>query len=938
MKRKIFLLALIPGLLAALPENSHILAGEALVQHEPALCVIHQGTDKAIIQWDSFSIGQGETVRFVQPSSAATSLNRVVGGNPSVILGHLEANGQVFLINPQGILFGQKAVVNTAALVASTLDMADRDFLEGKGRFTGSDGAICNQGLLKAGRHITLLAGRVVNEGLIEVDLGTVNIMAGSQVSLALDSKGLLTASVDADVMNAAVCNTGSICASIVTLDAASTNAVFDKVINNQGIITASSIEKGEGGKIILRGGAKGVVELAGRLQAKGGSVNVKGERTFMASSAFIDVSGQKQGGSVYLLADKQISLHGQVLAAAKKGQGGFIDTSAPHLDLEGFRARAPGQQAGSWLIDPVDLTINHSSTNSGGAFDGGSTTDTWSGASSPATLGDSVINGALAAATNVVIDATTGTGGSGTITLEGSVGNAVDITIPAHKTLTLKAGDGGCLLNGYVVLALDSDATLDINAGIGGVTMTAANDAILGTSSGVGTLLINTTGDVSIGNNTVGNPANPLADFTVANCTAFANTDAIQATTVSLTSSGDISLETGVTTREINITDTGGSGTTIDITINTSTQGHTQIDRMIIPNTPDSVTVTMIDPAPTSNQFRINTPVGDWNLNTDVIIAPQSGQACDIWLQGYLQGDNVNLSTGVGNSIYTNENGNSYVKVNSGLTISTSRVGTFYKPVTPLNVEMPASATLTVDWLGSGYPSQLTNVSFNFINDFLISQLALTSVLTAQDFYLSAPTLTFDTTPPAALANQYVTFATTSGDLVFADGSQASGKNVALNAAGSVVNNSSAFPIVATAGTLNITAEHGTIGTLSQPVTVATPSTVTVFAGGFDPSNYVSIAISGTVGDNTLHFNGYTAGFIYFNGRLLLPYFPPALSELYVGALAYAKTSWWPSLRDELITSSPEKEAKILDLTKGLYDPSYRGLLKKLENQKAFA
>lgn len=930
LRKTLFLLCLLPGILAALPENPNVIAGETAVAQGSTSCHITQTTNKTIINWDSFSIAPGESVQFIQPSSSAVALNRIIGQSPSQIFGSLSANGQVFLINPNGILFAPGAVVNTAGLVATTLELQNSDFLAGSYNFYGAGGSIINKGDLQALDHIVLIAGQVNNEGRIMVNRGPVHLCAGSKVAVALDECGLITAHIDAETFDALTTNQGYIKASTVTLSASSSSALFETVVNNQGIIEAASMERVANGNIRLKGGAKGVVEASGKMQASGGLIHATGERVYMSSQALMDVGAENDGGRILLIGDKQISLHGIARAGSATGKGGFIETSASHVNLEGFRAQAPGLKSGLWLIDPVDLTINHSSTNSGGSFDGGSTTDTWSGATSPATLGDSVINTALASATDVVIDATTGTGGTGTITVQGGIGSVVDITIPANKTLTFTSGAGGFTLGGYCTFTLNSGSTLAVTAGTGGVTMTTANDQVVGASSGVGTFTINTTGPVSVANSTVGSSSLPLSAFTVSGCTTFTNTDQIQANTVSLTASSNISSILGTTTTNLNIDDTGSAGTTVAITTNMAAGASiTEIDRMILPNAPTSVTITNI--GATGGNLVIATPTGDWNLDTNVTIAPQAGSLSDIHIFGYLQGDVVSLSTGFGYTILPNSS--NYVKVNTSLTTDSARVGPISTEVLlPLNIEMPSTGTLTINHTGTWTP-HLTQVQLNLINNFAISQLTYIAPSTEQNFYLSAPTLTLDTTLPADIANQYVTLATSSGNLVFADGSQVSGINVVLNPEGSVVNNSTAYPIISTTGTVNITAARGTIGTLSNPVTVATPSTVTVFAGGFDPSNYVSIAINGSVVDNTLHFNGYTAGFIYFNGVLLLPYIPTALSAPYVAALAYVKTLWWPPLREELIEANIESQVKTLGLMRSLYGVSYRSLLKKLEN-----
>ena len=145
-------------------------------------------TPNAIINWQGFSIGASEATRFVQQSAASSVLNRIVGQDPSAILGTLWSNGRVFLVNPNGILFGQGSRVDVAGLVASTLNITDADFLGGRLNF--QDGPVANslvnQGELHSatGGQIYLIAPDVTNSGLITSPKGEVVLAAGKSVSL----------------------------------------------------------------------------------------------------------------------------------------------------------------------------------------------------------------------------------------------------------------------------------------------------------------------------------------------------------------------------------------------------------------------------------------------------------------------------------------------------------------------------------------------------------------------------------------------------------------------------------------------------------------------------------------------------------------------------------------------------------------------------------
>jgi trimeric autotransporter adhesin len=131
------LMALGIARVAAGPDGPNVVGGAATIQGQggPSV-IINQSTPSAIINWRTFNIGTGENVRFNQPSSSSVALNRVTGGlGPSEILGTLTANGRVFIINRDGVLFGPGAVVNTAGFLATTNDIKNSDFMAGRYNF-----------------------------------------------------------------------------------------------------------------------------------------------------------------------------------------------------------------------------------------------------------------------------------------------------------------------------------------------------------------------------------------------------------------------------------------------------------------------------------------------------------------------------------------------------------------------------------------------------------------------------------------------------------------------------------------------------------------------------------------------------------------------------------------------------------------------------------
>ncbi len=255
----------------------------------------------------------------MQPGSNSVALNRVLGSDPSNILGSLSANGKVFLLNPNGILFGKGAQVNVGGLVASTLTLTDSDFMAGRYNFTGGgNGKVLNKGSINAdGGYVALFGANVSNEGVISAKLGTVTLAAGNAVTLDVAGDGLLNVTVNQGAVKALAQNGGLIRADggQVLLTAQSAGNLLQSAVNNTGVIQAQSIEN-----------HNGTIRLMGDMQ--NGTVNVGGK---------LDAS------------------------APNGGSGGFIETSAAQVkvaDNAVVTTQSAQGNSGTWLIDPKDFTI----------------------------------------------------------------------------------------------------------------------------------------------------------------------------------------------------------------------------------------------------------------------------------------------------------------------------------------------------------------------------------------------------------------------------------------------------------------------------------------------------------------------------------------------------------------------------------------------------
>jgi filamentous hemagglutinin family protein len=329
-----------PALLAQ-PTGGRVVSGQASIG-APAngLMTINQTSQKAILNWQSFSIGVGEATHFQQPAGGV-ALNRVAVGNPSQILGTLTSTGQLFLVNPSGILFGQGAVLNSGGLVASTLDITDSDFLGGNYRFFNNGGAaaITNQGELSAydGTYIALLAPEVRNEGLISARLGSVAIGAGDRVSLDLDGDNLIGLSVEQSALNGRIENKHAIHADggQVILSARAAGSLVETVINNEGAIRANSVAE-RNGRIVLEGARfislSGSLTANGSEQVDGGTIQLAADNVVLSGD--IDASG-RQGGAIEVAAQGNLiqTAGSQLTAIGSNGVGGRIHLQASNAD-----------------------------------------------------------------------------------------------------------------------------------------------------------------------------------------------------------------------------------------------------------------------------------------------------------------------------------------------------------------------------------------------------------------------------------------------------------------------------------------------------------------------------------------------------------------------------------------------------------------------------
>ncbi|MDE2147624.1 MAG: filamentous hemagglutinin N-terminal domain-containing protein, partial [Burkholderiales bacterium] len=498
------------ALAQSLPSGLQVVHGQASVSTLGNQMTVTNSAG-AILNWQSFSVGASQAVRFQQPDAASKVLNRVVGTDPSSILGRLSSNGQVWLINPYGVLFGAHARVDVGSLVVSTLNLADTDWLRQNLVFNGGAGAnaataaIVNQGELRTdnGGRVMLLAGAggVTNSGLISAPGGQVVLAAGHAVQL-VDS-GLPNLAVEVAAPAGQAVNLGQVLASGGRVD------VLAAMVNQQGIVRADAVQ-GHGGQVVLRGSegldaaagsltsasggvggqvtldaGSGTASISGAVQATGsqaggGRIQLLGRQVGLLDGAAVDASGSGGGGQVLagggaqgqdagvpnaqalymargasvradatgtgdgghivLWSDQATRAYGSLSArgGAGGGNGGLVETSGGWLDAQPLAVdtRAPAGRAGTWLLDPYNLSIVDSGSDT--TLQSGSTSG---GVNYAANGNNSVITtGTIASALNQGLNVTVSTSPvpdyglqAGDISMIGAtlaVGPAVNVTL----------------------------------------------------------------------------------------------------------------------------------------------------------------------------------------------------------------------------------------------------------------------------------------------------------------------------------------------------------------------------------------------------------------------------------------------------------------------------------------------------------------------------
>ena len=508
-----------------LPTNPNVTSGSATFNQTTNQLTINQATDKLITNWSSFNIGKDATVTFNQPSSLSSALNRVNSSDPSYIFGKLNANGQVILLNQSGVIFGNGAKFDAGSFIASTLNIKDTDFLNGRMVFEkdGVAGSITNEGFLNAfqGGAVALIAPQIINNGTITAEQGTAALLSGNKVTLSLNGNKLIKYTIDEGTLNSYIENNGAIKVDegTIILSAKTLDELSKSVINNSGIIEAKGIST-KGGKVLLEGDditlkSTSVVDASGNLGGgevliggdyQGKNPDIRNAKTILAEAGSVtkaDAISEGDGGKIIFWSNVLNRFYGNIYARGGNlsGDGGFVEVSSKRkLDYTGVtNTLAPFGTTGMLLLDPVSYYI---------ATTAASTTDADHSSISISTLGANLTT------TNQTISATSdiylandftwaGVGGStqtrnlifsaplvvlgGSIAVNGSADDKINFTSGINSSSKLfvigasrsiSTNGGTITVNGNIGGAQD----LTLNSGTGTTSIGQATGGLSGT------------------------------------------------------------------------------------------------------------------------------------------------------------------------------------------------------------------------------------------------------------------------------------------------------------------------------------------------------------------------------------------------------------------------------------------------------------------------
>ena len=376
--------AVFSAAVSANPQGAQVVHGNASFNQINANTLQITNSRNAIINWQQFGIAAGNTTRFIQPDHRSAVLNRVIGSNPSSILGNLSSNGRVFLINQHGLMVGQGAQINTAGFFGSTLNITNENFLKGNLQFEGGGlGGIDNKGVIQAGQdgNVVLIAPNIENSGSIEVENGNVILAAGDSVTIS----SLADSAIEFEVQSAqnqiknlgniearngaaglfagSLEHSGSISATGLVQDA---DGVIRLVAKQKVSVSGQLHADGESGGNIQLKSTQGDVIFSGQASAVGsgkggGNIEILGNRVALAGEARLDVSGETSGGNVWVGGDYQ-----------GKGDLQLSETTLVGSNVNIVANAATDGDGGDVIVWAEDYTLFNGNVSATGGSDSG--------------------------------------------------------------------------------------------------------------------------------------------------------------------------------------------------------------------------------------------------------------------------------------------------------------------------------------------------------------------------------------------------------------------------------------------------------------------------------------------------------------------------------------------------------------------------------------
>lgn len=609
MRRRFLPILFLCSTLSALPNGASVEHGDVSMQtidNHLEVTASHQ----AIVNWQNFSIEQGAAVQFVQPSSDSVIVNRVVGQTRSEIMGNLEANGQVYLLNPHGILIGPHAVIDTGAFIASTLDAASEEFFRnGEIAFKGmSQESVVNLGVIKARTgDAIIMAYRVENKGTIDAASGLAALASGQEIVIRpIGEERILIRPSPA----AGIDHTGRIAALRVELKAA--GSLYALAINQGGAVYATTVVR-EGGRIRLA--AEGNIAVTGTTE--GSAIAMRGadihfsensltvahqidayatKTLLVDKGARLNADGVETGGRIVLWSDEWTSYEGE--ASLRGIVGGFMEVSSHGIlgyngtaDLRGSSGKN-----GFLLFDPDHINVISTGTDpaTGQTFSTGGTQNI-SGVSIAVALlvanvtlqanDDITITDSIASVTTTGNTLTFEAGGkidfnSGTITLtddplimvSNSTAALTHTADPSGSNFTMLSGTAIATGAGSLTITADSGTTGDPSAIIinSGATITSGVTVLSAVNAGSGQNGITLAGSL-ISDNTIAltGSTTGIGRFGI----SLPSGATLQSTGGTIGFSGSSQIGANITTNGFNISFDASSPITLsgDVTISTT-------------------------------------------------------------------------------------------------------------------------------------------------------------------------------------------------------------------------------------------------------------------------------------------------------------------------------------------------------------------------------